>query len=48
LALYVDRTKRDLQADDTSSALANLAEVHQIALGMWNRLSCKTARKIGF
>jgi hypothetical protein len=39
LTLYLERVKRDLAAGDRASALANLAEVHEISRRLWDRLA---------
>jgi hypothetical protein len=39
LTLYVERVRRDLAGADRPSALANLAEVAEIARRLWNRLA---------
>ena len=39
LHTYVKRIERDLASGDRSSALANLAELNEIARRLWNNLA---------
>jgi hypothetical protein len=39
LTLYLERVRRDLEAGDRASALANLAEVGEISRRLWERLA---------